>query len=278
MNSRRSLAGLRRDWTRLGQADPLWAVCVDRAKQGGRWDIAEFLASGRAEIADALADLDRLGMCARRDDALDFGCGVGRLTVALTAYFGSVTGVDISPSMLGHARKLHAASPRCRFVLNDRLDLQAFPSSCFDLVYSSLVLQHMPTALAGGYLAEFVRVVRPGGAVVILVPEAHLRTLRGSVYAYAPHRLIGLIQRMAYGYPAPMRMHTLPGSRVRNLVEPHGARVVASIPKVAYGGHWRMMEHFIVSESAQGRRQDGGSTVNPGSSYAVDRPSRISQP
>jgi len=157
-----------------------------------------------------------------------------------------VTGVDISPSMLGHARKLHADNPRCRFAQNDSLDLQAFPSGSFDLVYSGLVLQHMPAALAGGYLAEFVRVVRPGGAIVILVPETHLRTPRGIVYAYAPRRLIGLVQRRVYGYPAPMRMHTLPASRVRGLVEPHGARIVASIPKQAYGGHWRMTEHFIV--------------------------------
>jgi SAM-dependent methyltransferase len=278
MNARRRLAGLRRDWTRLGEADPLWAVCVDRAKQGGRWDIGEFLASGRAEIADVMADLDRLGLCARRADALDFGCGVGRLTAALTSHFGSVTGVDLAPSMLGHARELHAADPRCRFVQNDRLDLQAFPSESFDLVYSSLVLQHMPTALAGGYLAEFVRVLRPGGAVVILVPETHLRTLRGRVYAYAPHRLIGLIQRKAYGYPAPMRMHTLPGSRVRRLVEPHGAQVVASIPKEAYGGHWRMTEHFIAAGNARGKRQDGGWTADAGISYAVDQPSRTSQP
>ena len=264
MNARRRLAGLGRDWTRLGQADPLWAVCVDRAKQGGRWDIGEFLASGQAEIADAMADLDRLGMCARRDDALDFGCGVGRLTAALAAHFGSVTGVDISPSMLGHARQLHAADPRCRFVHNDRLDLQVFPSESFDLVYSSLVLQHMPTALASGYLAEFARVVRPGGAIVILVPETHLRTLRGRVYAYAPHRLIGLIQRRVYGYPAPMRMHTLPGSRVRRLIEPHGARLVASIPKEAYGGHWRMTAHFMVSGKAAGKRLEGGPAISSG--------------
>ncbi len=273
MNARRRLAGLRHDWTRLGQADPLWAVCVDRAKQGGRWDIGEFLASGRAEIAAAIADLDRLGLCARRDEALDFGCGVGRLTAALAVHFGSVTGVDISPSMLGHARDLHAADPRCRFVQNDRLDLQAFPSGSFDLVYSSLVLQHMPTALAGGYLAEFARVLRPGGAIVILVPETHLRTLRGRVYTYAPHRLIGLVQRRVYGYPAPMRMHTLPGSRVRRLIEPHGARLVASIPKEAYGGHWRMTAHFMVSDNAQGTRQEGGSAVSSGAP-----PRRTSRP
>jgi len=250
MSARRSLAGLRRDWTRLGEADPLWAVCVDPAKQGGRWDVTEFLESGQAEVSDAMAALDRLGLCARRDDALDFGCGVGRLTGALAEHFATVTGVDISLSMLGHARTLHAGQPRCRFVHNDRQDLRIFPSGSFDLVYSGLVLQHMPASLADGYLAEFVRVVRPGGAIAILAPESHRKSPGGLVYAHAPRRLIGLVQRAVYGYPAPMQMHTLPASRVRRTVEPLGGRLVASVPGAGYTGHWRMATHFLAVTGA----------------------------
>jgi SAM-dependent methyltransferase len=251
MRASQSLARLHRDWTRLGEADPLWAVCVDPARRGGRWDVQEFLATGRAEIADAMASLDRLGLCAARDDALDFGCGAGRLTVALAAHFATVTGVDISPSMLAKAHALHAGNDRCRFVHNDSPQLSAFPDESFDLVYSSLVLQHMPTDLASAYLVEFIRVLRPGGAIVVLVPEAHLRTLRGIVYARAPRRLIGLIQRKVFGYPAPMQMNVLPASLVRRLVDAHGGRLEASVPHAGYGGHWRMTEHFIVKDRGE---------------------------
>jgi SAM-dependent methyltransferase len=248
MRASQNLARLRRDWTRLGEADPLWAVCVDPARRGGRWDVQEFLASGRAEIADAMASLDRLGLCPAGDDALDFGCGVGRLTAALAARFRAVTGVDISPSMLAQARALHSGHDHCRFVHNDSPGLGAFPDESFDLVYSSLVLQHMPTSLAGAYLAEFIRVLRPGGAIVILVPEAHLWTPRGIVYRCAPGRLIGLVQRKVFGYPAPMQMHVLPAALVRRLISVHGGRLAASVPHAGYGGHWRMTEHFIVKD------------------------------
>lgn len=258
MSASRSLAGLRRDWTRLGEADPLWAVCVEPARRGGRWDVQEFLASGQAEITGAMATLERLGLCAGRDDALDFGCGAGRLTVPLTAHFRSVTGVDISPSMLAQARALHAGNPRCRFVHNDSLTLSTLDDGSFDLVYSSLVLQHMPTDLAGAYLAEFIRVLRPGGAIVILVPEAHLRTPRGIVYARAPRRLIGLTQRKVFGYPAPMQMHVLPADLVRRLIGAHGGRLAASVPHAGYGGHWRMTEHFIVKD----RERDAGQAAS----------------
>jgi hypothetical protein len=106
----------------------------------------------------------------------------------------------------------------------------------------------MPTGLAGGYLAEFLRVLRPGGAIVILVPGAHRRTLRGVVYARAPHRLIGLIQRRCFGYPAPMQMHVLPASLVQEMIEPHGGRLAATLPHPGYGGHWRMVQHIIVRD------------------------------
>lgn len=246
MSERGGLASLERDWSRLAEADALWAICVDPAKRGGRWDLAEFLASGVAEISQVMTDLDSLRLAGDRRDALDFGCGVGRITAALATYFGTVTGVDISPPMLERARVINSANPRCRFVLNAGPDLAAFDDQSFDLVYSSLVLQHLPPALAAGYLAEFIRVIRPGGAVVIVVPEAHYRTPRGLVYAYAPQTVIRWLQRRVFGYPAPMRMHTMPSRRVRELAGSRGARVVASLPR-PLPGHWRMTAHYIAA-------------------------------
>lgn len=245
-----SLARLGRDWNTLGQQDPFWAVCVDPARRGGRWDVAEFLASGRAEIAEVIGRLDELGICPARDDALDFGCGVGRLTAALSDHFRAVVGVDISRPMLDQAQKLHDRNLRCTFIHNEITDLRALADESFDLVYSSLVLQHMPGELAAGYLLEFMRVLRPGGAVVLLVPEGHLRTPRGLVYAYAPPGLIGLIQRRIFGFPAAMQMHTLPARQVRQLVETVGGRLVASDPRSGFGDHWRMTAHFIARGTA----------------------------
>ncbi len=234
-----------RDWTTLGESDPLWAVCVDPDRRGGRWDVAEFMSSGAAEVADLMARLDELGICPRRAAALDFGCGAGRLTGALRGHFDEVTGVDVAKPMLARAQDLLAGQPGCRFVHNDRADLAVFPDASFDLVYSGLVLQHMPSALAEAYLAEFIRVVRPGGAVVVLVPEAHRKTPRGIVYACVPAGLIGLIQRKVFGYPAPMQMTTLPARRVRQLAGPLGATLVASDPRTGVGDHWQMACHFL---------------------------------
>lgn len=236
---------IREAWTTLGAEDPLWAVCVDRDRRGGRWDLAEFMATGAAEVAVVMDRLDQLGICPARAAALDFGCGVGRLTGALSDHFGSVTGVDIAEPMLARARALHAGRPGCTFIANEVPDLGLFADGTFDLVYSSLVLQHLPPDLAAGYLREFVRILRPGGAIAIVVPRAHLRTPSGLVYSLAPQPLIGFLQRTFFGYRAAMQMHTLPARRAARIVEPAGARLLASDPRPGVGPHWHFACHFI---------------------------------
>ncbi|EOR70490.1 ubiquinone/menaquinone biosynthesis methylase [Thermobifida fusca TM51] len=241
-----SLDEIRKDWTTLGAAAPLWAVCVDPAKRHGGWDDDEFLASGRAEIDAAMARLAELGIAHGRERALDFGCGAGRLSNALAAYFDRVVGVDISAPMLAEARRLDRSGGRIDFLLNDAPDLKIFPDASFDLVYTDLVLQHLPPPLARGYLAEFARVLRPGGALVAGMPATERRTVKGLVFRYAPHRVIRFIQRVLLGYPAPMRMHTMPPEQMRELLASHGVRVVSAEEYAGddHGTHWVHMRYY----------------------------------
>ena len=247
MSEQGGLASLERDWSRLAEADALWAICVDPAKRGGRWP-RRASPQGVAEISQVMADLDRLRLASdRRDRARLHGCGVGG-SRRPTTHFSTVTGVDI----IAHARarpRDPLSNPRCV-----SFSTQAGPGHFGDHSFD-LVLQPRPAAsppaLAAGYLAEFIRVIRPGGAVVIVVPEAHYRTPRGLVYAYAPQTLIRWLQQRVFGYPAPMRMHTMPSRRVRELAGRHGARVVAALPR-PLPGHWRMTAPYISTSQASG--------------------------
>jgi SAM-dependent methyltransferase len=219
-----------RTWTKLGDEDPMWAVLTDKGKRG-RWSPEDFLATGVDEITAVTARLAELGLDVGRERALDFGCGAGRLSHGLaTAGFGEVLGCDISPTMLDKAREI-VPDPACRFVRVTGTDLAAVETDSVDLVYSCRVLQHMPPALAHGYVREFWRVARPGGVVVFQMPTQPSASVAGRVLAALPVPVARLLRRG-------MEMHGTPEPEVRRLVESLGARVVAADPDTSAGSRW----------------------------------------
>jgi SAM-dependent methyltransferase len=242
---RRELAGIGRAWGRLADADPLWAICVDPAARYGRWDLAAFYAKGAAEIERTLSRAAELGLAVNGRRALDFGCGAGRLTRPLAARFELAVGVDIAQEMLDLASRDNPVARRCRFVRNTEPDLSLFPDGEFDLVYSSIVLQHLSPALITTYLAEFARVVRPGGSLIVHLPVRPRWTPRGLCYRLLPPSALGFVQRRLLGYPAPMRMHGLPERAVRTLLGAHGVDVLAA-DHVVYHPDWRELRYFCV--------------------------------
>lgn len=239
-----SFEEVRRDWTRLGADDPLWAVYVDPDKRGGRWDPAQFLATGRDAVATSLSWLTELGYDTRFSRVLDFGCGAGRLTQALAEHADEVVGVDVSPPMLDAARSLDPPE-HCRFVLNERADLSQFDDDGFDFVYSELVLQHLPASVIDTYVAEFVRVLRPGGLALLQCTTRPLWTFKGTVWRLAPAWLVRAAQRRVLGYPAPMRMTRYRPARLTSLVEAAGGQVVATSVLDDRATHWRSTRYLV---------------------------------
>jgi SAM-dependent methyltransferase len=230
-----SLERHREDWERLAEVDAMWAVLTAPGRKGGRWEVEEFLATGEAEIAHVLESAERLGLPARRERALDFGCGVGRLTRALGGRFDRAVGVDISAGMVEQAQRLHADEPACEFRVNDAPDLAAFDTDSFDLVYSSIVLQHLPSrADIERYVGEFLRVARPDGLVVFGIPK-HIPfpwSLQPRRRVYALLRRLGVSEAwMLRRTPlTPMRMTRVPEEQVRAFLERQGARVLHAEP------------------------------------------------
>jgi SAM-dependent methyltransferase len=226
-----SLAAQRRDWDELAQLDPYWAICTTPGKRFGAWDTREFFATGEREVEAVLAEAERLGTPGARGEALDFGCGLGRLTRALADRFDRCVGVDIAPRMVEGASELNADRPGCEFRVNPGADLTQFDDSRFDLVYSSIVLQHVPRReWIEAYLREFVRVLRPGGALVFTLPS-HIPLVYRAQWR---RRLYHGLRRL--GVPAdtvyrrlrlqPIAMSFLPEADVTATLTAAGARVL----------------------------------------------------
>jgi SAM-dependent methyltransferase len=229
------LARHQRDWDDLARFDPLWAVLTRRDKKGGGWDLDEFLATGDRDVAAILAAAADHGLPGQRARALDFGCGVGRLTRALGAEFAEAVGVDISEVMVARARELHADRANVRFEVNVAEDLARFEAASFDLVCSALVLQHLPDATAAlRFVAEFIRVLRPGGVAAFQMPARipwrGRPLLRRRLYRLLRAMGVDAPVLMGPGRTNPMRMHAVTETAMRAWVERHGGAVVATTP------------------------------------------------
>jgi SAM-dependent methyltransferase len=231
----------RQDWEDLSVLDPYWAILSDGGRRFGRWDRDAFLARGEREIDAVLDEGKRLGLPRGREDALDFGCGAGRLTLAMSPHFRRCLGLDVSERMIGEAREIAVGVANCDFAVHDAPDLAALRSASFDLVVSRLVLQHVPSAGAKArYIEEFIRVIRPGGLVAFQLPSQIPARHR----IQPRPRLYGLLRRAGVSrgrlyrqlHLHPIRMSALASSRVVALIDTAGGRVLeVSEQKVAGG-------------------------------------------
>lgn len=215
---------LRGAWERYAEEDPLGAIEADPAKR------ADFMAAGRAAVDWAL---EWLGARARRERLLEIGCGVGRTAVAFADHFDVVVGVDISSRMvqLGRERGL---PPNVELRVNSGGDLRDFPDATLDVVYSSLVLQHLDDdALVRAYLAESARALRPGGCALIQL-DTRPRSLLASTAHLLPDRLLPRSRRRF------MRRYRRDAGVVREWVAAAGLSLVEE-RNPATGSHWLML-------------------------------------
>ncbi len=218
-------------WDEIGELDPLWAVLSDPVKRHNRWDESEFFATGESEINDLLATALQWHLPVLRLCALDYGCGVGRLTRALGARFEQAVGVDISPVMLAKARAFNRAQGQCTFELLGPAGLSAFSDGVFDLIYSHLVLQHIPDrGEIESIIGEFVRILRPGGILVFQLPSAFppIRRIQVRPRVFAVLRRMGVPAGVLYRllHLHPIRMTGVAEERVSQILTGRGARIL----------------------------------------------------
>jgi SAM-dependent methyltransferase len=218
---------VRKVYEQLGREDPLYAVLTRHSRRGNRWDPEEFFASGRSEIRGVMDYLAALCSNPLRERALDFGCGVGRLSQALAEEFREVVGVDISYTMVEAAQRFDRQGGRVRYLVNTEPDLRLLEDASFDFVYSSITLQHIPPEPAARYVAEFMRVLRPGGIALFQArngPRIRPGTLRALLYRLRREHFRRFWQRLRGRLP--YEMHALARPRVEEIVAAAGGRLL----------------------------------------------------
>ncbi|OLB90429.1 MAG: hypothetical protein AUH25_04945 [Thaumarchaeota archaeon 13_1_40CM_38_12] len=248
-----SLRRQKRDWDDLANLDPLWAILSHKNKKF-RWDLNEFFSTGQTEIDEIIKIAEQLDYPRARGLALDFGCGVGRLTRAFAKSFQECYGVDISEIMITKAKILNQSIPNCKFILNTKNDLKVFQNNYFDLIYTNLVLQHLPDKkMIKSYLIEFVRILKKDGLLIFQLPHYYPMTYRVLIpvrrLAYIFLTSVGCNKKFIFEKLNlhPMRLNFIPEQEVIEFLETSRAKVL-KIQINSYGGILNKSRTYFVTK------------------------------
>lgn len=175
-------------WSQQGSQNPWWAVLTNQAK-GAAIPVEkqlEFYASGVRSVNSMFPMAQKYGLLKAdsipKATALDFGCGLGRMSNALVAKgFEKVICVDQAKTFLDAAKQSLTSLAGQGAVAADVADKVEFvqsapdllctvPPASVDFVHSIITLQHMKPMLQVAYIEQLCDVLREGGAGYFQIP------------------------------------------------------------------------------------------------------------
>jgi len=211
------------EWERLARMDAMWSVrSNDEFRAGSRSAADEdaFWSSGEDHVERTLAAVEALfGPVDRAGAALDFGCGVARVLAPLARRFDRAVGIDVSPTMLEHARG-HLNERGL-----DRVELRSTPEGVEGMafVHSCMVLQHIPRSTGEDLFRQLVATLAPNGVAAIHVPidrsgdrlRGFVRDAQARVPAIRP--VLNVVRGRRWDSPL-MQMNIYPPERLASIV------------------------------------------------------------
>ena len=199
-------------WERYGKFDPYFGVCTQdkyRTENLGESELEEFFRSGEEFINLLLSTTrERVDSSFQPTRALDFGCGVGRLTVPLAKICSDVVGTDVSDSMLDEAQNnCLRTNTITNVTLVESDDELSRVSGTFDFVLSYTVFQHIPRRRGENILKGIIDRLDTDGIGVLhftyLRRASRARYISQWMRKYIPlaNNFANLLQKMPFSYP-----------------------------------------------------------------------------
>jgi ubiquinone/menaquinone biosynthesis C-methylase UbiE len=100
-------------------------------------------------------------------NVLEIGPGAGRWTEHLLSRGAEVTIVDVTEKCINMCRERFKHAKHLRSHVNDGRDLSFVPDASIDRIFSFDVFVHIAAKDIGAYVAQFPRVLAPGGRALI---------------------------------------------------------------------------------------------------------------
>lgn len=220
-------------------------------KKGNKWEIEEFFDTGVKEIENIMEYIQFLDIQIHKKKALDFGCGIGRLTQALAMYFEEVYGIDIAPSMIKLAKEYNRYESKCKFYLNTSDDLKMFPKNSFNFIYSNITLQHIKPLYTKRYLKEFIRVLEPNGLLIFQLPSRpnNIKSITKHILKkILPSSVMQLYYKIRYEGQPIMEKHGIRREKVVKLLEGNKGLIIEVKQLSNKKAGWSNLRYFVTKE------------------------------
>ena len=153
---------MKKEWNERTKMNPLFVIATDHSDTE-----EDFWNSGIGECDDILGiNTERFKKIIENKETskmniLEIGCGIGRILIPMSKFFGSVIGIDISSEMVLLGQKYVSHIPNCSIVENNGVDLSEFSDNSFDFCYSFIVFQHIPEKqIVENYIKEVSRILK----------------------------------------------------------------------------------------------------------------------
>jgi SAM-dependent methyltransferase len=210
-------------WEGLAKEDPYFYILtvpgIDYSKDEG---VKYFFKSGEEFVAEMRPLIDQY--VAKKDKAVEIGCGVGRLTFPHAKIFNEIYAVDISETML----KLLNEEAQRRNVANIRTflpDQNWDNADSYDFAYSYIVFQHIEEIeVIEDYIIKISRSLKNNG-IAWLHFDTRPQILYFKVRKYIPEIFLPRTQRRGV-----RRVLRGPG-KLAEMFNKHGLQIVREINK-----------------------------------------------
>jgi len=234
---------VREAWTHLGAVRPYHSVLVEAEflpKNLNDEAILRFWASGKGESRGIRAILKNYGFADTLSrTCVEYGCGLGRLTLPLASMFRKVHAYDISAVHIEFAQQQATEAKIGNVVFHpssrDKGDIEI--AEC-DVFYSRIVFQHNPPPIIQDLIVRSLGSLRPGGIAIFQVPTY----IEG--YAFRLQEYLQLPVKLD------MEMHCIPQSVVFELISAAQCRLLEVREDTSIGGFGQRISNTFVAQRA----------------------------
>ena len=210
-------AKIKMAWEHMGNEKAHYSVLSSEDYMPEKLDasIEFFWQSGDIEAAQAIRALDLYG-ASQLDEkvCVEYGCGVGRVTVNLAKHFNQVHAYDISHNHLEHARARAKVVGASNIEFHECADDFRVALEPCDFFYSVIVLQHNPPPVIMALIRIALTALKPGGLAMFQVPT------------YIIGYRFDLKEWLATDHALDMQMHCVPQDAVLDMIAKTNCRLL----------------------------------------------------